>query len=161
MVWSGLAMQMVVITHQIFRLPAASVIWVMEAAGWSVDSCRRFGTTVCGGEILTAVLVKIQVVWNFSPCRLINLPSPSGSTALDESTMFHRNVRNPSPVDRAGHVTVYDASFTDLWRSLPHSQKPYIAILFIPCVDILKLWLTPISAQFYSLCTLYITCRCQ
>ena len=48
-----------------------------------VVSWRRFGTTVVGGEILTAVLLKIQVIWDFSPCRLVILPSSSGSTAQD------------------------------------------------------------------------------
>jgi len=66
-----------------------------------VVSCRRFGTTVGGCEILTAVLVKIQVAWDISPCRLINLSSFSRPTEHDEGTTFHRNVRNPSPVDRA------------------------------------------------------------
>jgi len=66
-----------------------------------VVSCRRFGTTVGGGEILTAVLVKIQVIWDVSPCRLVSLPSSSGPTAQDEGTAFHRNIRDPSPVDRA------------------------------------------------------------
>jgi len=66
-----------------------------------VVSCRRFGTAVGGCEILTAVLVKIQVIWNVSPCRLVNLTSSSESTVQDEGTAFHRNVRNPSPVDRA------------------------------------------------------------
>jgi len=44
-------------------------------------SCQRFGTKVGGGEILTAVLVKIQAIWAFSPCRLVSLPSYSGPTA--------------------------------------------------------------------------------
>ena len=48
-----------------------------------IVSCRRFGTTVGGGEILTAVLVKIQVIWDVSPCRLVNLPASSGPTAQD------------------------------------------------------------------------------
>ena len=35
-------------------------------------------------------------------CRLSNLPSSSGPTVQDEGNfMFNRNVRNPSPVDRA------------------------------------------------------------
>ena len=66
-----------------------------------VVCCRRFGRTVGGGEILTAVLVKIQVIWDVSPCRLANLPSSSGPTVQDEGTAFPRNVRNPSPVDSA------------------------------------------------------------
>jgi len=66
-----------------------------------VVSCRRYGTTVGGGEILTAVLVKMQVIWDVSPFRLVNLPSSSGPTVQDEGTTFHRNVRNLSPVDRA------------------------------------------------------------
>ena len=61
-----------------------------------IVSCRRFGTTVGGGEILTAVLVKIQVIWDVSPCRLVNLPASSGPTALDEGITFHRNVRHQS-----------------------------------------------------------------
>ena len=64
-----------------------------------VVSCR-FGTTVCGREILTAVLVKIQVFWDVAHCRLVNLPASSGPTVQGEGTTFHRNVRNPS-VDRA------------------------------------------------------------
>jgi len=47
-----------------------------------IVSCRCFGTTVGGGEILTAVLVKIQVIWDVSPC-LVNLPASSGPTAQD------------------------------------------------------------------------------
>jgi len=66
-----------------------------------VVSCRRFRTTVGGCEILTAVLVKIQVIWDVVSCRLVNLPSSLGPAAQVEGTPFHRNVRNPSPVDRA------------------------------------------------------------
>ena len=66
-----------------------------------VVSCRRFETTVGGGEIFTAVLVKIEAMWGVSPCRLVNLPTSSGTIAPDEGTAFYRNVRNPSPVDRA------------------------------------------------------------
>jgi hypothetical protein len=65
-----------------------------------VVSCR-FGTTVGGGEIITAVLVNIQVIWGISPCRLVNLPSSSGPTAPDEASMFHQNVCKPKPVDTA------------------------------------------------------------
>ena len=64
-------------------------------------SCRRFGTTVGGCDILTAVLMKIQVMWDVSPCRLVNLPSSSGPAAQDEGPTFHRKVRDSSPVDRA------------------------------------------------------------
>jgi hypothetical protein len=66
-----------------------------------VVSCERFGTTVGGREILTAVLVKIQLTWYGWPCRLVNFPSSSGPTAQDEGTTSHRNVRNPSPVEGA------------------------------------------------------------
>jgi hypothetical protein len=65
-----------------------------------VVSCRCFGTTVGGCEILTAVLVMIQVICDVSPCRLINLPSSSGPTVQEEGTTFHRNVRNLSQVNR-------------------------------------------------------------
>jgi hypothetical protein len=34
-------------------------------------SYRRFGTTGGGGEIITAVLVKIKVMWEVSLCRLV------------------------------------------------------------------------------------------
>ena len=62
--------------------------------------CWRFGTKVDGGEILTAVFVKIYVIWDISPCRLSSLPSSSGPAVQDEGTfMFNRNARNPSPVD--------------------------------------------------------------
>jgi len=37
-----------------------------------VVSCLRFGATVGGGEILTAVLVKIQVIWDVSPFIFIS-----------------------------------------------------------------------------------------
>jgi len=52
-----------------------------------VVSCRRFGTRVGGCEILTAVLVKIQITWDVSPCRLINLLSSSGPAAQDEGSV--------------------------------------------------------------------------
>jgi len=54
-----------------------------------IVSCRHFGTTVGGGEIVIAVLVKIQVIWDVSPCRLVNLPASSGPTAQDEGITFH------------------------------------------------------------------------
>ena len=52
--------------------------------------------------------------------------------------------------DRAGRrFTVYDASFTDLLRRLPHSQKSHTGPIFHSVhYHTLKLWLTPISAQF-------------
>jgi hypothetical protein len=43
-----------------------------------IVSYRRFGTTVGGCEILTAVFVKDQVIWDISACRLVNLPSSQG-----------------------------------------------------------------------------------
>jgi len=48
--------------------------------GFYAASIGSFGTTVGGCEILTAVLVKIQVIWNVSPGRLVNLNSFSGPT---------------------------------------------------------------------------------
>ena len=57
--------------------------------------CRRFETTVGGCEIPTAVLVKIQVIWDVAPCWLVNLPSSSGST-------IHRNVMSHGIEDHAG-----------------------------------------------------------
>ena len=44
-----------------------------------VVSCRRFARIV-GCEILTAMLVKIQVIKDISPFRLAKLPSSSGPT---------------------------------------------------------------------------------
>jgi len=65
-----------------------------------VVSCRHFGTEVGSGEILTTVL-KIEVIWDVSLCQLINLPLSLGPTVQDEGIAFRRNVRNPSPVNRA------------------------------------------------------------
>ena len=53
-----------------------------------VVSCRRFGTTV-GCEILTAVLVKIRVIWDVAPCRLVtylHLQSQQSKTKALRST---------------------------------------------------------------------------
>ena len=86
-----------------------------------VVPCRRFGRTFGGFGILTAVLMRIQVIWDVLPCRLVNLPSSSGPAVQDDGT--------------TGHIF--------------HSVR----------YDTLKLWLTPISAQFYGLCILSITCR--
>ena len=65
---------------------ASNAVW-MRSALFSdftqrrlVVSCRRFAKTVDGCEILTAVLVKIQVIKDVSPFRLVKLPSSSGST---------------------------------------------------------------------------------
>ena len=140
-----------------------------------VVSCRRFAKTVGGCEILKAVLVKIRDVKDISPFWLVKLPSYSGPTVQDAllstetSATLHQptgrnlceNVTSLRIEDRAGRqFTVYDASFLDLWRSLPHSQKPHTRHIFHSVhYDILKLWLTPPSAQFYSLCILSITCR--
>ena len=60
-----------------------------------------YAVSIGGCEILTAALVKVQVIWDVSPCQLVSLPSSSGPTVQGEGTTFHRNVRNPSPVDRA------------------------------------------------------------
>jgi hypothetical protein len=52
---------------------AMNAVWMRSALFWDftqrrlVVSCRRFGTTVGGGAILPAVLVKIQVIWDVSP----------------------------------------------------------------------------------------------
>ena len=84
-----------------------------------------------GCEIPTAVLVKIHVIKDVLPFRLVRLPSSSGPTVQDalhstkssvtlhqstgrnlqhlcENVMYHIIERLP------GQVTVYDASFTDL-----------------------------------------------
>jgi len=66
-----------------FRL-RTRCIWDLRSFGIlrSVDwwfFCRRFETTVGDWEIPTAVLVKIQVIWDVAPCWPANLPS-SGST---------------------------------------------------------------------------------
>ena len=45
-------------------------------ASIDIVPCRRFGTFDC--EILTAVLVKIQVIWDVSSCRMVNLPYLQG-----------------------------------------------------------------------------------
>ena len=45
--------------------------------------CRRFAKTVGGCEILTAVLVKIQVIKDVPPFRLVSVPSSSGPAVED------------------------------------------------------------------------------
>ena len=67
----------------------------------SIDSFLPIFRDNGGGEIVIVMLVKIQVIWDVSPCQLVNLPASSGPTAQDEGTTFHQNVRHPSPVDRA------------------------------------------------------------
>ena len=52
-------------------------------------SCQHFTTTVGGCEILTAELVKIQVIKDVSPFQLVKLPSSSGPTVQDEGTTLH------------------------------------------------------------------------
>jgi len=51
--------------------------------------CRRFVTKVGSGEILTAVLVKIEAICDILLGQLVNLPSSSGPTVQDEGTTFH------------------------------------------------------------------------
>ena len=114
-----------------------------ESIGSFLPTFRENG----GCEIPTAVLVKIQVITDVSPFRLVRLPSSSAPTVQDalhstkssvtlhqstgrnlqhlcENVMYHIIERLP------GQVTVYDASFTDLWRSLPHSQRPHTGHIF-------------------------------
>jgi hypothetical protein len=131
-----------------------------------------------GCEILTAVLVKIFVVWDVSPCRLSSFPLSSGPTVQYEGITFHRNVRNPSSTGRnlLQHLceNVMSHRIEDcagpsycLWCVFYGSMKIIAAftkshtglIFFIPWIDRLKLWLTPTSAQFYSLCKISVTCR--
>ena len=60
-------------TSIVARFQATNAVWMRSVLFWDfmqrrlVISCLRFGTTVGGGEILTAVLVKIQVIWDISP----------------------------------------------------------------------------------------------
>ena len=148
-----------------------SVNEICALLGFYAALIGSFLPTFCensGCEILTAVLVKIQVIKDVSPFRLVKLPSSSGSTVqnalrstetsitLHHSTGrdFHQhlceNVMSLRIEDRAGpsycvlHV-IYGsvkiiATFTKAlyWTYFFHSVH----------YDILKLWLTPISAQF-------------
>ena len=153
---------------------ASDAVWMRSALFWDftqlrlVVYCRRFGTTVGVCAIITAVLGRValstgQFTFIFranSPRRMRYVPQTS--VTLHRST--GRNLRhlceNVMSHRIADRVTVYGASFTDVWRTLPHSQKPHTGHIFHSApYDILKLWLTPISAQFYSLCILSITCR--
>jgi hypothetical protein len=54
-----------------------------------LDSFLPMFWKTVGDEILTAVLVKIQVISGVLPFRLVNLSSPSGPTVQDEGTTFH------------------------------------------------------------------------
>jgi hypothetical protein len=112
-----------------------------------VVSCRRFGTRI-GYEIFTAVL-KIYITWDVSPCWLINLLSSSGPTAQDEGTMFHRNVRYPSPVDRA------PSSSTPVWKlHVSQNRRPCqdkllcVARLLRICDDHCRIHKTPYWTYF-------------
>jgi hypothetical protein len=54
-----------------------------------VISCLRFGTTVGGGEILTAVLVKIQVIWDILPfIFMANSPKMKALSAETSVTLY-------------------------------------------------------------------------
>ena len=140
-----------------------------------IVSCRRFGTTVVV-KFLQRCWWRFKSSGTFRPVewsiylhlqghqpKMKALRSTETSVTLHQSTghnlhqhlcdnvMSHRIPTGP---------TAYDVSLMDLWRSLLHSQKPNTGHIFHSVhYDILKLWLTPISAQFYSFCILSITCR--
>ena len=146
-------------TSTVAWLQASNAVYMRSAVFWDftqrrlVVFCRRFVTTVGVREIPTAVLVKIQVIWDVAPCWLVNLPSSSGSTVQDEGTAFHRNVRNPS-VDRA-----WSAS-TPVWeRHVSWHRRPCGAellcmtcLLWI-CEDHCRIHKSPILDTFYIPCT--------
>jgi len=126
-------------TSTVAWFQASNAVYMRSAVFWDftqrrlVVFCRRFVTTVGVREIPTAVLVKIQVIWDVAPCWLVNLPSSSGSTVQDEGTAFHRNVRNPS-VDRA-----WSAS-TPVWeRHVSWHRRPcgaeLLCMTYLFCED--------------------------
>jgi len=85
-----------------------------------------------------------------SPCRLVSSPSSQGQQSKMKallSTKMSKTLRQSKGHNLHQHlcenvtssriektvpvrVTVYDASFTDLWISLPQSQKPHTGHIF-------------------------------
>jgi len=90
-------------------------------------SCRRFGTTVGGVEIRTAVLVKIQVIWDVSPCRLVNLPAPSGPTAQDV-TFFIPSVPGERKSLHHFHMFVFLGGHFNAFGVLEHVMNAVAAL---------------------------------
>ena len=145
---------------------ALNTVWMRSALFW--DFTQR-------GEILTAVLVKNKVIWDVLLCqpvitvifrvniarwRQYVLPKrPLPFTSRQGVIFLNSGVRTSCLTEQKtvpGRVTMYDAS---LWRSLPHSRESHTGLIFQSVhYGILKLWLTPISAQFCSLC-ISVTCR--
>jgi len=158
-----------------WRVQALNAVQIKSALFWDVTqrrlvvSCWRFGTKLGGCEILTAVLVKIQISGTFRPVdwliyrhlqgqqsKMKALRSIETSVTLHESTpVWERPVsQNRRPC--WAELLCVTRLFMDLWRSLPHSQKPHTGRIFHSVLyDILKLCLTPISAEFYSLHSFY------
>ena len=111
-------------TSTVAWFQASNAVYMRSAVFWDFTQrllvfCRRFETTVGVREISTAVLVKIKVIWDVAPCWLVNLPSSSGPTVQDEGTTFHRNFRNPSPVDRT-----QSSSLLVLERHVSQNRRP-------------------------------------
>jgi len=141
-----------VYTSMVARFQASNAVWMRSLGFYAVSIgsfLHSFRDNNCGGKILTAVLVKIQVIWDVSPCRLVNLPSSSGPAVQDEDTMFHRNVRNPSLVDtcvrmsRLTNTRSCQGELLCMTRLLRICEdhccihkSPILDILFIPCIMI-------------------------
>ena len=123
------------------------------------------------------MLVRIQVIKDVSPFRPVRLPSSSGPTVKDAlrstetSVTLHQstgrnlqllceNVMSRRIEDRAGPSELCMTHLLRICEDHCHIHKgPILGIFHSVPYDILKLWLTPMIAQFYSLCILSITCR--
>ena len=94
-----------------------------------------------GGEVLTAVWVKIQVIGDVSPCLLVNLPSSPGPTVQDECTTFHRNVCNPTPLIS-----------TSVRTSCRQAELLRMTRLLRICEDHFRIHKSPILDMFFIWC---------
>jgi hypothetical protein len=131
-----------------FELGVNEICTLLGFCAASIDS---FGTTVGGCEILTAVLVKIQVIWHVSPCRLVNLPSSQGqqsklkalrstetSVTLHQSTGRNLHQRHVSQNRRPCRAELL--CMTRLLRICEDRYRihkcPLLDIFLIPCIMI-------------------------
>ena len=118
-----------------------------------VVSCRRFAKTVGGCDILTAVLVKIQVIKDIFPFRQVKLPPSSGPTVQDAlsstetSATPHRSTgRNlqhlcedviSHRIDDRARPPIYCAWCVFYGSVKIHIHRsPILGIFFIPCIMI-------------------------
>jgi len=183
-----------------------SALFVGFYATLLVVSCRRFGTKFGGCEILTAVLVKIQIIWDVSkfrrPSKIVpnstrlwkllkiaefKTPTPQDVRKKGSKILKLPSVRNcftlamtnklvvimdSLKVPKINKILLYEMKFLvpnysclqNPWLGGYRPQIPVLSVLNWICwtpsnkipgyatdsviYAILKLWLTPISAQF-------------